>query len=140
MDAIKFLQEKENMCLFYYRNCERCPFMREIINLIGAKNLFHVRTGNGKITGESVCNRICSLMPKEAVEFVFNWSIDQKEESKLDYFMNKYPNAPTDSNGIPIICAKYLGTERIECKNGKIGDCEKCWKSPLGSIEKNTCI
>lgn len=96
--------------------CAKCPF--------GSRN-------NG--VGEC-CTSFELHFPKKAIELVQKWSNEHPQRTYLTEFLEHYPNAELDENGIPKICRWKLGLAAIKERNCVEGDCIKCWNQPV-SVE-----
>lgn len=71
--------------------------------------------------------------PEIALETVQNWSDNNPIPTYLSDFLNKFPNAKLDANGIPTnvypCSLGYTCDNETNCK----GNCEECWKKPLAN-------
>lgn len=90
MDVLTFLKEYSRMCNSYISewNCNGCP--RET---------------------EPTCE-ITDLGPegiKKLISDVDQWSKKHPQKTRLQDFLEKYPNAPVDGNGTPQACCEHLG-------------------------------
>ena len=111
MDVLKFMKERRRMC-DYYSRCSECP---------GA--------------AEPNCN-IEEMSDEELENFanaVEQWSKEHPQRTRLQDFMEKYPNAQICESGLPSACCKSLGY----CKNcdDTDNDCEACWNMPVEEDE-----
>lgn len=86
------------------------------------------RTNNNK---GLLCAEFEVLYPKEAIKAVQEWSNANPQRTYLTEFLEHYPNAELDENGIPKICLWKLGLPAIEERNCIEGDCIKCWNEPI---------
>lgn len=112
MDAVKFISELNKMCL-YYEPCSGCPL-----------NVF-------KNSRKWSCTTFLKTYPRTAVKIVEKWSKEHSQKTILDDFKEKYPNAPLDNEGDPMICPYDLGYS-INRECGKYdGCCIDCWNAPL---------
>ena len=82
MDALEFLMERKRMC-DSYRGCAVCPFG-------AAECVFR------DMTSEDTCKRIVS-----AVE---QWSKKHPRKTRQSVFLEQYPEAEIDVNGVVGIC------------------------------------
>lgn len=73
--------------------------------------------------------------PEKAVKAVQEWSDAHPQRTYLTEFLEHYPNAELDENGIPKICLWKLGLTAIEERNCIEGDCIKCWNQPIEESE-----
>ena len=113
MEAAKFLKEFNRMCLSYDRNCKGCPFEKEDLSCIL----------NDPENADSI------------VETVEKWSKEHPFKTRMEDFLEKYPNAATfkASKGkeIPRVCCMSLGyTDKCYTKKD-FSDCTACWCEPL---------
>lgn len=86
MDAVEFLVERKRLCSSY-KGCVGCPF--------GAAECV-VRD----MTSEHTCNRIVT-----AVE---QWSREHPLKTRQSVFLEKYPEAEIDANGVLCLCPMYI--------------------------------
>lgn len=112
MDALKFLREVKKICDYYtrtYHDCLKCPIVDMPCRI--------------PVTdwGDSVLNTF--------VERVEQWSKEHPPRTRLQDFMEKYPNAQICESGLPSACCKSLGY----CKScDPVGNnCEVCWNMPV---------
>lgn len=109
MDALKFLEEFDRMCVYYKdKICRGCP-----------------REGSP--------NCIIAAMGKEEraklIRDVEQWSKEHPKRTRLQDFREKYPNALHSSEGTPLFCCGNLGYGEnwMLCNN----DCIACWNKPV---------
>ena len=86
MDALEFLKEKKRMCNAYsdpYNGCCDCPFV------------------------ESCCV-ISNITPdedlKKMITVVEQWSKDHPRKTRQSVFLEQYPEAEIDANGLVRLC------------------------------------
>ena len=82
MDALEFLMERRRMC-DSYGDCEGCP-------LKGAECVIR------DMTSEDDCERIVT-----AVE---QWSKEHPRKTRQSVFLEQYPEAEIDANGVVGLC------------------------------------
>lgn len=110
MDAAKFLKERKRLCQMY-EVCARCPACRASGGCI-----FSVTNG---------------AAPEEQSEFVEAWSVAHPRKTRQSVFLEQYPEAALDRNGVMTICpAKLFKAHRSgnsRCNNqGKLCiDCRR---------------
>ena len=114
MDALKFLEEFDRMCVYYKdKICRGCP-----------------REGSP--------NCIIAAMGKEEraklIRDVEQWSKEHPKRTRLQDFLEKYPNAPVDGNGTPQACCEHLGYCTKSCDLFEL-TCKDCWDIPIGDDE-----
>lgn len=107
MDALKFMKEYRRMCNYYPR-CLECPR-----------------------ADEPNCN-IEEISYEELENFVNTveqWSKEHPQRTRLQDFIEKYPNAQMCESGVPSACCASLGY----CKScDPVGNnCEACWNMPV---------
>lgn len=78
-----------------------------------------------------LCTEFEVLYPKEAIKAVQEWSNANPQRTYLTEFLEHYPNAELDENGIPKICLWKLGLAAIKERNCVEGDCIKCWNEAI---------
>lgn len=73
------------------------------------------------------CTHYILNHPDEANESILKWVTEHPEKTYAMDFFEKFPNAPTDSDGTPRItrCNVY-GKESC---NGRT--CDECWNEPM---------
>ena len=110
MDAVTYLRTQQRMCSTYPK-CKDCPMVYE-----------------SKYSASCSQSQIEIDFPEKAVEIVKKWSEEHPKKTLLTEFLEKYPNANLDFNGIPMICARHLDTTRnVTCDSR----CAACWNEPL---------
>lgn len=108
MDAIKFLQEHERMCVSY-DHCVDCPLSE----------------------GVSKCSYWPSTQRPEGysqiVKAVEEWSAAHPRKTRQSVFLKQYPNAVLDKDGVLRICPYFVGGDVSE-KYGSLcsTDCGAC--------------
>ena len=110
MDALKFMKERRRMCNYYPR-CFECP---------GA--------------AEPNCN-IKEMSDEELENFVNTveqWSKEHPQRTRLQDFLEKYPNAMMCNDDSPRACCKHLGYI-MSCPEDK--NCKECWNTTLEEDE-----
>lgn len=86
MDAVEFLVERKRLCSSY-KGCVGCPF--------GAAECV-VRD----MTSEHTCKRI--------VNAVEQWSKEHPRKTRQSVFLEQYPEAEIDANGVVSLCPMYI--------------------------------
>lgn len=76
------------------------------------------------------CNVFETEHPLEATEIVRKWAEEHPIETRKDVLLEKFPNAELDNDGMPMVCAKFLGF--IAPKASCIGvNCKDCWDTEV---------
>ena len=97
MDAIKYFEEKKRMLDSLGRksgicsgvNCSDCPFYAFKRGLL--------------------CGEFEFGYPEEAVAIVEKWAEEHPQKTMLQGFLEKYPNAPKEEDGMPMyVCPFHL--------------------------------
>lgn len=111
MDALKFMKESRRMC-DYYPRCFECP---------GAD--------------EPNCNieEMSNEELEKFVNIVEQWSKEHPKRTRLQDFLEKYPDAELYDDRIPQVCCQILGYCK-DCINAK-GVCANCWNMPVEEDE-----
>lgn len=94
---------------------------------------------NNKNNGTSenlLCGAFEAIYPEKAISIIQKWSDEHPQRTYLTEFLEHYPNAELDENGIPKICLWKLGLPAIEERNCIEGDCIKCWNEIIKGGEK----
>lgn len=108
MDAVKFLQERNRMCNSFSPDCEGCrvdeamPVMDE-------------------------CCRWMFENPERTVKIVEEWSAAHPRKTRQSVFLEQYPNAVLDKDGVLRICPSFVGgdtPEKYKCIC--LTDCGAC--------------
>ena len=100
MDAVKYFEERERMCKTY-PTCEGCPL-------------------------EPKDEYDCIKDSVKAVAIVEKWAEEHPQKTILTDFLEKFPKANLNNEGIPAICPHYLGY-KYECDKC----CIDCWNRPI---------
>lgn len=99
MDAIQFLKEKERMCKTC-GSCILCPaWMDDGCSV-------NVRSG---------------VAPEQQINTVKEWSAAHPRKTYQSVFLEQYPNAKLDSEGILCLCPEYIYAGDV-C--AKMGNCK----------------
>lgn len=116
--AIDYDHEQFRVCE-YYEGCDGCPLYRL----------------------DNSCQR---PVTQERIDVLQAWSDSHPEEAPKhektlkEDFLEKFPNAQRDPNGIPSCvnpCDIY-GGENVKCSDFDCGS-GKCWNRPLSEVQKN---
>lgn len=118
MDAKTFLEEAHRMCKMH-DDCRGCPEYDNVHNC-----LFEDYPSSW---GPEEMARVL-----KAVE---NWSEEHPRKTRLQDFLEKYPNAPMDEYGLPLLAPRRVGY----CGDAHCLDCEKakgkpwawCWEQEI---------
>lgn len=97
MDAVKYLREFARMCA-EYSICKGCPI------------------------GDRECRIMEAQEPEKIVDIVAEWAKEHPVETRQSVFLERYPNAEIDKDGVLYICPRYMDKTQ-ECK--ALGDAEK---------------
>ena len=113
MDALKFLEEFDRMCVYYKdKICRGCP-----------------REGSP--------NCIIAAMGKEEraklIRDVEQWSKEHPQRTRFEDLLEKYPSVKLSISGYPMLCCRTLGYCE-ECLHGCNG-CKDCWNMPVEEDE-----
>ena len=114
MDAKIFLEEAHRMCK-KRDSCEDCP--------VRYNNVYCIFSRCPSIHEAEENKRIIQAIEK--------WSQEHPKKTRLQDFLEKYPNAPLDENGLPLLtprCVGYCGdTSCFDCKEVKGKPLMWCW-------------
>ena len=111
MDVLKFMKERRRMC-DYYSRCFKCP----------------------RADGPN-CN-IEEMSDEDLENFVNTveqWSKEHPQKTRLQDFLEKYPNAQLRDDGLPYSCCEALG--HGECCKQTSNPCFDCWNVPVEEDE-----
>lgn len=111
MDAVKFIKERDRMCATYTpKRCEGCP----------ADNY----GGEGV-----VCIMADKIDAERLVPIVEKWSAAHPRKTRQDVFLEQYPDAEIDCQGViatdPCDLDKTLHKKEGDCHNGNCADCRR---------------
>lgn len=102
MDAVKFLQERERMCTAHH-NCDGCT-----INGVG-------------------CGEVRNIDAKRLVDAVEEWSAAHPIKTRQSIFLEHYPNANPDEDGVLQVCPNVVeGRGYVNSSNCGCVPCEVC--------------
>lgn len=87
MDVLKFIEERKRLCKMYSR-CSECPARSKNVGCMLS------------ITSEEKAEKQVELLEK--------WSTEHPLKTRQSVFMEKYPNATIDSQGVLCICPENL--------------------------------
>ena len=96
MDALEFLMERRRMC-DSYGDCEGCP-------LEGAECVIR------DMMSEDTCKRIVT-----AVE---QWSKEHQRKTRQSVFLEQYPEAEIDANGVVGLCPMSISAAYRDSDGG----------------------
>ena len=118
MEAKKFLSEFRRMCSFYYGCTDGC----EIGKILKDKGFKHL---------DSACFNYIITNPNKSESIVKNWAKNHPRISRQDVFLEMYPNAGLDEDGVLNVCSCDIDKRIICCKN-----CKNCRKEYWGEEAK----
>lgn len=108
MDAVTFIKERNRMCAYYPDECVGCPAKREDVMCYGDPSDYQF---------------------VNIVGIVEQWSKEHPRKTILQDFLEKYPNAELNDDGVPKPCPYWLGYKDMPFCN-RIR-CVECWNRPL---------
>lgn len=115
MDAVKFLMDFNRMHRNHY--CKNCP------------------------RGEEGCATFGVNKPylEKLVADVEQWSKEHPQRTRLQDFLEKYPDAEVLPDGQPVICCARLGYReycgKIFGSDDCFSQCRDCWNMPVEEDE-----
>ncbi len=114
MDAVKFIEERNRMCDAHSPGCEGCPIDE-------AKPVI------------SECVLWTFVNPGKAAQIVEKWSAAHPRKTRQSVFLEQWPNAKVDANGVLEICPVKLDTNQDcllgQCTHMSCADCcDRFWK------------
>ena len=110
MTALEYFKEKNRMNEKCALDCHSCPL-----------SSYNNPT-------EKSCADVERLHPEEAIAIVEKWSKEHPRKTRAQDFFEKFPNAFKTSQGVPEVCARFIGYCK-ECSCGK--NCIDCWNESL---------
>ena len=81
MDALEFLKERKRVC-YLYDECDKCPFDSKCLGIINKSD-------------EEL---------KKIVDITEKWSKEHPRKTRQSVFLEQYPEAEIDVNGVVQIC------------------------------------
>lgn len=112
MDAAKFIEERNRMCKSFDVRREACPAFHDSEN--GA------RCGVGAAS---------TLDATDQIAIVEKWSAAHPRKTRQSVFLEQWPNAELDSNGVIVIdpcdINKTIYRKDNGCYNNKCDDCRR---------------
>ena len=116
MEFIEAMSIKKRICKFYKEECRECE--------LSSYN-------NGTC---ETCSVFVTRYPEEAEKILAKWDKEHPVKTILQDFLEKYPNAKLDDDGIPKrVCPYQLGYDGDDgCIYDDIyGYCKQCWNRPM---------
>lgn len=110
MNAIKYQKEKRRMTKgCSSSSCDDC--------------LLHPKNNKKGI----LCTRFEQQYPEKAVAIVENWAKEHPVKTYKSVFLEKFPDAKIEKNGVPYPCIIYFFGEKV--RPGACGNCSctYCW-------------
>nr|DAV89944.1 MAG TPA: hypothetical protein [Caudoviricetes sp.] len=79
------------------------------------------------------CFGLETLYPEKVIAIVQKWSDEHPQKTFVTEFLNNYPNAVVNGDGIPdSVCPYDLGlTNKHDCRK----TCIECWNQPIEESE-----
>ena len=105
MDAIKFIEERNRLCSMY-SGCTKCPVFR------GNDSCLFSATNGGT--------------PDEQVKILSVWVADHPCKTHQSVFLEHYPNARLDSEGVICICPEAVYGDEVKALCVKSKMCHDC--------------
>lgn len=100
MDAVEFIKERERMCNSY-NGCAECPLRNE------------------------VCSRVFGVNADKIVPIVEQWAKEHPIKTRQSVFLEQWPEAQIDDNGVPCINPCQL-LEEYRSDDGCTAFCTNC--------------
>ena len=117
MDAVKFLEELKRICKSH-QHCADCPILWD--------------TSHDCLLGHPYEWKSENI--KKMISIVEKWSAEHPQKTRLQDFLEKFPNAPVDKDGVPYMRPVTLGYCDVKecewCKQYYFSSCI-CWSLPL---------
>lgn len=102
MEALAYLREKNRMTNKCQIECRNCPLSSKNSIVVGCSTLEHE-------------------FPEDCVQIVEKWAKEHPLKTYAQDFFEKFPNAPRDRKGLPILCKKKIYGGECSSK------CTNCW-------------
>lgn len=118
MDAVKFIEEHRRMCKSFGNTCKGCP--------------------------ANIDDEMCKFSPysseykaAEQIRLLEEWSAAHPRRTRQDVFLEQWPDAVLDKDGVLRICPSFVGgdtPEKYKCIC--LTDCDACrrefWTKVVG--------
>lgn len=85
MEALEFLKERKRVC-HLYDECDKCPFDSNCLGIINKSD-------------EEL---------KKIVDITEKWSKEHPRKTRQSVFLEQYPEAEIDANGVVGLCPMYI--------------------------------
>ena len=82
------------------------------------------------------CDYLIRTNPDKANEIILNWCKEHPVKTRQDKFLEMFPNAPKDKNGIIDLCPDCIDTN-IECFHSAKKCAECCKNYWLAEVDEN---
>jgi hypothetical protein len=105
MDAVEFIRERNRMCK-HFRGCAGCPADGMICSTIGGMN-----------------------DAERLVQIVEEWAEEHPRKTRQSEFLEQYPEARVDKDGILVICPAAIAKKKRDEYGGcasPTGNCPEC--------------
>ena len=96
MDALEFLKERKRLC-GSYKSCDSCPLAE------GSCVIDHV-------TSDKDCERIIAAVER--------WSKEHPRKTRQSVFLEQYPEAEIDANGVVGLCPMSISAAYRDSDGG----------------------
>lgn len=93
MDVVKFIEERNRMCKSFGNRCTGCP------------------ASNG--SDDDLCCIVSvtsTLDAKEQIAIVEKWSKEHPRKTRQDVFLEQWPEASIDNNGVLSVCPAAISS------------------------------
>ena len=116
MDAVNFIEERNRMCNAHSPGCEGC-------RIDEAKPVI------------SECVSWAFVNPEKAVQIVEEWSAAHPRKTRQSVFLEQWPDADKDRNGVCNICPKFV-SKGVSCvyDRGTFKSCADCRREFWGKV------
>lgn len=95
MDALEFLKERKRVC-YLYDECDKCPFDSKCLGIINKSD-------------EEL---------KKIVDITEQWSKEHPRKTRQSVFLEQYPEAEIDVNGVVQICPIPISAAHRDSNGG----------------------
>lgn len=108
IDAVTYIKARRRMCK--KENCSTC--------------LLYIESDDHS---PGFCKKFERENPEKAVALIEQWAKEHPVKTRKDVLLEKFPDAPLETDGSPVVCAEYVGIV-VECE---VQDCRKCWNTEV---------
>lgn len=107
MDAVEYIKHRNRLCEFHQHYCFECEYAE------GERR-------------QEACDCAEYDDPQKAVEIVENWAKEHPARTRQSAFLERYPNARIDEDGVLVICPRSIEQNGCDKFDDHILMCSDC--------------